>query len=341
MIGKLLKVGYLFVGIGIGVFTSSIILEMELDKPVGEIEEFIPEDDANVSDNREASEEASELHQQDSEENRPDIWEGRARGSRNVRRNREPVNRQGGRNGGEEVHQEFNASESQVLDYYTSDKVAYKPESTRTAKKKHKGKVSKDSERRKEFDKMREEGNANLTRRYSKMFDSDDEKSDKDMTDILHEVSSKTDTQDSYSRYQDEEWTDIPTDDFIDEYEPPTDIYDEYVLERVEENIEIFLEDNPDDFVTLVWYQGDETLCDEDEQVIPNHEDVIGDVAVERLLENGPGADNGVIFVHNLKTCINYEVVLDMSCYAETVLGMFVENRNRLKNGGERNGSSG
>ena len=193
---------------------------------------------------------------------------------------------------------------------------------------------------------MREEGNSNLGTRYSKMFGASSMKDEQEMTDILHAVSSKTDTKDSYSRYekraqQIDELDDSPSDDSVDEYPAGSiDIHDEYTLERVEKHIEIYIDDNPNDFVTLVWYQGDETLCDDGEQIIPNPEDVVGEVAIERLVEGGLGADDGVIFVHNLKTDIDYEIVLDMGCYSETVLGMFDERQSRRSNGGGKDGSS-
>jgi hypothetical protein len=149
---------------------------------------------------------------------------------------------------------------------------------------------------------------------------------DREMTDILHEVSSHTDSQDSYSKYADIS-DDCPSDDDYDQYpETETDIHDQYNLERVEESIEIYLDDNPQDFVTLIFYEGDSTLCDDGEQIIPNKEDVVGEVALTRLTEGGPGADNGIIFVHNLKTGIDYEVVLDAGSYSQTVIGQFEDH---------------
>jgi len=342
VINGLAKVGYLLIGTGVGIFASSFILTYEFDKAVGEIEEFIPEGDTDISNDQENGSESGEIHSQDSQESSTDIWNGRE--GRKHRDGREFRNgRTSDGDSGEETHQEFQSNQAQILDYYKSSEGHIQNEGRR----KQAANSSKRSKRRKDFDKMREEGNANLGTRYSKMFGSNNLDSEQEVTDILHAVSSKTDTKDSYSRYerkarQMDEWEDdSPSDDSVDEYPPgEIDIHDEYTLERVEDNIEIYLDDSPNDFTTLVWYQGDETLCDDGEQIIPNPEDVVGEVAIERLLEGGPGADDGIIFVHNLKTSIDYELVLDMGCYSETVLGIFDERQSRRSNGGGRDGSS-
>lgn len=341
MVNGLTKAGYLLIGVGIGVFASAFILDYEFDKAVGEIEEFVPEGNNDISEDQESNSEDNGPDIRGNREDSMDIQngEGRDGGSGNRSRNgRNFDGGSGGRDGGEEVHQEFQSNQAQILDYYKSSE---KDISDRERRQRKSAALSKRSKRRQEFDKMRQEGNANLGTRYSKMFESDGIKNEQEMTDILHAVNSKTNTTDSYSQYEkrasimDDEWDDSPSDDSVDEYPPgEIDIHNEYTLERVEEDIEIYLDDNPNDFTTLTWYQGDETLCDDGEEIIPNPEEVIGEVAITRLLEGGPGADDGVIFVHNLKTCVDYEVVLDMGCYAETVLGMFDERQSRLKNGG-------
>jgi len=339
VISGLTKVGYLLIGAGIGVFASSFVLTYEFDKATGEIEEFIPEGDNDISDDQIDGQETSSGHSQNSQKDSDDIWAGTAN-RRN--RNGNTVAKSSNSDGGEEVHQEFQSNQAQIFDYYRSSEGYISNDKPRQKE----NDSSKRSKRRKEFDKMREEGNSNLGTRYSKMFGASSMKDEQEMTDILHAVSSKTDTKDSYSRYekraqQIDELDDSPSDDSVDEYPAGSiDIHDEYTLERVEKHIEIYIDDNPNDFVTLVWYQGDETLCDDGEQIIPNPEDVVGEVAIERLVEGGLGADDGVIFVHNLKTDIDYEIVLDMGCYSETVLGMFDERQSRRSNGGGKDGSS-
>lgn len=343
MISGLAKVGYLLIGAGVGVFASSFVLSYEFDKAVGEIEEFVPEVENDISNDQDDGPESSGLCSQDRKEDSNDIRKG---GSGRDEFGGKRGARVGGSSecdSGEEIHQEFQSNQAQVLDYYKSSERYF----SNSGRRKKKSESSKHSKRRKEFDKMREEGNTNLGTRYSKMFGSDGMTDEQEMTDILHAVSSKTDTKDSYSRYerkarQMDEWEDDgPSDDSVDEYPSgEVDIHDEYTLERVEDHIEIYLDDNPNDFATLVWYQGDQTLCDDGEQIIPNPEDIVGEVAINRLLEGGPGADDGVIFVHNLKTCVDYELVLDMGSYSETVLGMFDERQSRRNNGGGRDGSS-
>lgn len=309
---SLFKFGYLVMGTGIGLFASSYILAYEFRKPIGEIEEFISEDENDISnDSGSIPETEKGISGMDKFGSEKDISEGRD--SANQRR------AEGGTDGREEDHKEFSANQTEILDYYRSNE-RYSGKPKNSQRKEY-------SKRRKEFDKMREEGNANLTTRYSKMYNSvndESSKDDREMTDILHEVSSHTDSQDSYSKYANDISDDYPSDDDYDQYsEVETDIHDQYNLERVEENIEIYLDDNPQDFVTLIFYEGDLTLCDDGEQIIPDKEDVVGEVALTRLIEGGPGAENGIIFVRNLKTCIDYEVVLDAGSYSETVTGQF------------------
>ena len=128
---------------------------------------------------------------------------------------------------------------------------------------------------------------------------------------------------------------DAPPDDYVEDYEEISTDAD-LLQERVENNFVIYLDENPQDFVSLVFWEEDSTLTDDQDQVIPNPEDVIGRVALDRLVCGGPGCDNGVIFVKNLKTSINYEVVLDAGSYSETVLGIF-ESRLDREAGGDVN----
>ena len=137
----------------------------------------------------------------------------------------------------------------------------------------------------------------------------------------------KTDYKSMYERPTDKiadivELPDSPSDDEPVEDDPDEDL----VKERVEEWIEVYLDENPQEFIPLVFYMGDETLCDDREQLISNPEEVVGEASLLRLAEGGPGAENGVIFIRNLKTMLNYEVVLDAGKYSETVLGIFEKN---------------
>jgi hypothetical protein len=132
----------------------------------------------------------------------------------------------------------------------------------------------------------------------------------------------KTGSEDSIDIFEDG-----PSDDGVyhEDYDPDVDL----VRERVENNFEIYLGENPQDFVSLVFYEGDNTLTDDREHVVPAADEVVGMVALSRLIEGGAGAENGVIYVRNLKTMINYEIVLDSGSYKETVLGILDSRRNK------------
>lgn len=147
------------------------------------------------------------------------------------------------------------------------------------------------------------------------------------LPDIRTNKMDKTDYKSMYERATDKikdivELPESPLDDEPVEDDPDEDL----VRERVEEWIEVYLDENPQEFIPLVFYMGDETLCDDREQLISNPEEVVGEASLVRLVEGGPGAENGVIFIRNLKTMLNYEVVLDAGKYSETVLGIFEKN---------------
>ena len=410
-INGLMKFGYILVGFGAGVFASSYVLEHELNKPIGEVENYIPLEDRDEDD-----EESDDIHskagavsKQSDRQSQTDILED----TRSAKEGRD--NGRGGNSRRESSedrsHSEFGSSQADLLRYYSNPEGSLgetKPKRTfqdalngptiifngkRVAVSEDEyrefigaddndsegqdtdmdeAKGSKDDGRRKDFEKMRAEGIANMKNRYSQMYRDDLDLSggSEDMTDILHEVNSRTNTRESYndngSEYDSYE-ADHPEDDEPEEYEyePEIDIHDEYTLEQIEGKFEIFLDDNPQDFVTLIYYAGDYTLCDDGEQIIPDPEDVVGMAALNRLIEGGPGVQNNVIYVHNMKTSINYEVVLDGSSYKETVMGIFddeyesssnyqrmrsgpgkprMKNMNnsdssRLRNGGRRKGN--
>ena len=314
------KTSYILIGIGIGIFASSYVLEHEFNKPIGDIEEYIPLTDRDIDDTKDTW--------KDSEaSNKCDIWSSRGR--------EEDISQEdkGGREGadGERAsgsHAEFESSQADLYHFYSSaEGNIYDKKHGRDAKADSKRLRKKADARREEFEKMRAEESANLKKRYSKMYRGGDKQNEtSSVDDILHVVSANTDTRESWNDVN----ADSPDDDepeFVPDWE--RDIHDEYVLERIEDRFEIFLDDNPQDFVTLTYYKGDYTLCDDCEQIIPNAEEVVGMAALNRLIEGGPGVFNNVIFVHNLETGINYEVVLAEGMYKETVAGMFDEKMSR------------
>lgn len=130
--------------------------------------------------------------------------------------------------------------------------------------------------------------------------------------------------------------TKSPTDEDVDPAGIPDDIGDEDLnMEIVEPNIGVYIGDIPSDYIELRWYNNDWTLADERDIVVPNASEVVGMSAIHRLVGRGPGAEDGVIYVKNLKTHLNYEIVFTNESYSETVLGIFESRRNEAK----RNGS--
>lgn len=246
-----LKLGYILFGAGIGGFMATLYFEHELNKPIGEIEEYIPKSELNSKDNSDIDE---------------------------------------------------------TLDDYKTTQIEDSFDNS----------IETTQKRRQEFEQYRIEGK-NQTTRYSRMYaDSNEEQNtmNKQITNSRHIITGKFNS------------NDIPNDD--EPYEDDiSEIDNDLVRERVENNFEIYLDENPQDFVSLIFYEGDNTLTDDREHVVPNAEDVVGQVALSRLIEGGPGSDNGVIFVRNLKTMINYEIVLDAGSYSETVLGILNSRRNK------------
>lgn len=308
---RFVKLGYILVGAGLGVFAATLMYENELRKPIGDIEEYIPTED----------------RKEDKEDSNPDISPNDA-------------------NSGVAVDGEFSKADTHILDYYksdASDSIGVKNLEARA------------KERRAEFERARANGR-NQTTRYSQMYegDEDDEDAERERR-VAEMLQAQRDANVDFNRRMDEKNRDIldkkrdeeymayitqesnmpddiPSDDDI--YEDDSDSLDnELVRERVENNFEIYLGENPQEFVSLIFYEGDNTLTDDRDRVVPAADEVVGLVALSRLIEGGPGAENGVMFVRNLKTMINYEVTLDASSYSETVLGIFNSRRNKGADG--------
>lgn len=260
---RLEKIGHFLIGLGIGIFTSSILYQRELDKPIGEIEDYIfdDEDDIDYSD-----------------------------------------------------EEETNVTEfvpKNIMDKYSYDNTSV-------------DKLEIRAQQRRNNTSTDDSNSKNTRTRYSRMYDD----GKKAMNDILEKARNKQMMSDP--DYEDHV-TDAPNDD---EPSPSdfggTDILSEdIVTERVEGNFEIYLAGEPDDFATLIFYKGDNTLTDDRDGVIPSANDVIGRAAIDRLLDGGPGAEDHTIFVKNLRTNVAYEVVLDEGSYSETVLGIFESRRNK------------
>ena len=318
--GGFVKAGWFLVGLGVGAFGATILMKRELEKPIGEMEEYIPlEDREGFKDFENSSEDGSngdsdnEVHSRITEDGQKDISTRRGKRER-IERGRSRRDLESGRhNDRENEHIEFSSNKDDVLDYYRSfSKNATRPQGG-----------SEEDQRRREFKERRGEANGSGTR-YSRMYQ------DEDIEEALHAENSHRRSRNSYEPIEDESYLedDSPSDDYIVSPVYDSNLHNEFTLERVEENIEIFLDDNPQDFITMIFYEGDNTLCDDGEQIVPNADEVIGLAALSRLIEGGPGAENGVIFVHNLKTSLNYEVVLDAGSYRDTVIGQFESHLN-------------
>lgn len=327
---SLLKFGYLLVGFGIGTLASSFILEHELNKPIGEIEEYIPREnrDNDTEIDQENDSVGRKSNSKDQTDSRKDISSGRNRG--------------GDFNGPSESgsHSEFGASQADLLHFYSSNEDRLRnPEfgKQRAAEKRKgsakgsgEGEMSEADQRRAEFEKRRAESNKNMSTRYSTMYNDisgiETGKGGDDMNDILHRVNARTNTKESY--IQDEDGPDdIDEDYLLDDMDPfEIDIHKEHTLEPIEGVFEVFLNECPlCETIPLTYYAGDYTLCDDGEQIIPDPEDVVGMAALSRLIEGGPGVHDDVIFVHNTRTNLNYEVMLERGTYKESVAGLIDE----------------
>lgn len=177
-----------------------------------------------------------------------------------------------------------------------------------------------DVKRKREFNELRRTSE-NVKTDYKAMFDETQsviDKVDTKISEMANDISEKI------GNLNIDELDDVPADDILPDVEKADDT--EYIKERVEEWIEVYLGENPQDPIELVYYAGDTTLCDDREQLITNPDEVVGTVALDRLVNAGPGAENGVIFVRNLKTMLDYEIILDLGKYGETVLGIFESN---------------
>ena len=294
---NLAKVGYILIGMGIGIFGASVAYARELDKPVGEIEEYIPLEDRDndISTDSETNEtdpeDSSSSEGNDISQKELDRLE-KIRRYREITEGRSRRDNRSGRDGSAN-YGEFQTDQSDVLNFYHNP--------TRHTE----GQVDEKSFEG-HGERPQRKGNEKAKgRRYSQMY--------KDSMTGAGEYREPVDSS---------AISDHPYDDY-DEYEPEVDLHELYNLEDIEPGFEVFLDDNPQDFVTVIFYEGDTTLCDDGEQIIPNPEEVVGFAALERLIHGGPGAENNVIFVHNKKTHINYEVVLDAGMYQDTVLGLF------------------
>lgn len=77
---------------------------------------------------------------------------------------------------------------------------------------------------------------------------------------------------------------------------------------------------------TLTYYAGDNILCDEDDSPVYNHESIVGPMK----FGHGSG-DPNVFHVRNERRKAEYEILHDPGIYTVEVLGLEIENNDRVK----------
>lgn len=76
----------------------------------------------------------------------------------------------------------------------------------------------------------------------------------------------------------------------------------------------------------LTWYEGDGILVDDDSVPIYNHEELVGELLF------GHGSDDpNVVYVRNVRRTAEYEIVKDAGLYSQEVLGIEIEDNDRVK----------
>ena len=86
-----------------------------------------------------------------------------------------------------------------------------------------------------------------------------------------------------------------------------------------------------DDFdkIVLTYYQDDDTVTSEDEEMMPDYERYIGGEALLRFGEKTDDPDS--VYIRNEKEGVDYEVVRLHKSYSETVLGIIPVREKRRK----------
>lgn len=98
-------------------------------------------------------------------------------------------------------------------------------------------------------------------------------------------------------------------------------------------SVKEFMEDRDEyDKITITYFEDDDVLCDEREEVIPNVEATVGSNALTSFGELSE--DSKIVYVRNERTSTDFEVVRDTRSYAEVVLG-FKEDKGVRKMRGD------
>lgn len=74
------------------------------------------------------------------------------------------------------------------------------------------------------------------------------------------------------------------------------------------------------DKITITYYEGDDTLADEREEIIPDINYTVGEDTLSKFgyLEHDPD----VIYVRNNRISVDFEIIRDYGSYEETVMGV-------------------
>jgi hypothetical protein len=98
-------------------------------------------------------------------------------------------------------------------------------------------------------------------------------------------------------------------------------------------NTEEYMEENEFDKASISYYEDDQVLCDENEEVM---DDIEGTVGWDNLGRFGDGSDDPeVVYVRNERLEIDFEVIRLSKSYAETVGGFEPENDKRRIRGSD------
>lgn len=109
--------------------------------------------------------------------------------------------------------------------------------------------------------------------------------------------------------------------DFVDEYDPirDRDTTVPYII-TFNEFMQYESDGNFQESSTVTYFEGDDTLMDDAEHIIPDPDSVIN---VKNLAFFGVGSeDPSIVYVRNEKIGIDFEIVKDERDYAEVVLGI-------------------
>lgn len=87
---------------------------------------------------------------------------------------------------------------------------------------------------------------------------------------------------------------------------------------------EFMANDDEFDQISITYFDGDDTLADEREQIIPDIENVVGAANLQKFGENGSN-DKDVVYIRNERIHTDFEVCREDGKYAVMVLGISEE----------------